>query len=118
MGKGEFYEKVEKIVEKAPAYKAGAYEFVMGGLGYLLWKLKRKGHVSGRELAEGLREFAIEQFGPMARTTLEYWGIRSTADFGEIVYNMIDDGLMGKTPDDKKEEFENVYTFDSAFGGK
>ncbi|MFH1407409.1 MAG: Minf_1886 family protein [Candidatus Omnitrophota bacterium] len=114
--KGGFYEKIEKILEEDARYKAGAYEFVMAGLGYTLWKLKKEGHVSGRELSGGLKDFAIEQFGPMARTTLEYWGIHASIDFGEIVYNMIDAGLMGRTEEDRKEDFKDIYDFDKVFG--
>ena len=78
-------------------------------------KLERKGHVSGQELLEGIRDYALELFGPMARTVLEYWGIKNTRDFGEIVFNMIDAGLLGKAEQDSREDFENVYDFKAVF---
>ena len=72
-------------------------------------------HVTGQELCEAIRQYALEQFGYMAKTVLGSWGIRTTGDFGEIVFNLIRIGKMRKTPDDRREDFENVYDFDEAF---
>jgi uncharacterized repeat protein (TIGR04138 family) len=71
-------------------------------------------HVSGQDLCEAARQLALEQFGYMAKTVLNSWGIRSTADIGEIVYNLIRIGQMRKTPDDRIEDFHDVYDFDAA----
>lgn len=110
-----FYQRIEKIAEKDRRYKTDAYEFVMQALCFTQKKLKREGHVSAKELLEGVREYALEQYGPMARTVLVHWGIGSTADFGEIVFNMIDSDLMRKTESDSKSDFKDVYNFKDAF---
>jgi uncharacterized repeat protein (TIGR04138 family) len=72
-------------------------------------------HLTGQELCEALRIFALNQFGLMSPLVLKNWGIASTADFGEIVYNMIDAGLMKKSKGDHPSHFENVYDFATAF---
>ena len=72
-------------------------------------------HVTGQELCEAIRRFALEQYGYMAKTVLGNWGIHATGDFGEIVFNLIRIGQMRKTPHDRREDFDNVYDFDSAF---
>ena len=107
----EFYKKLEKIIKQDPRYKADAYEFVMQALWFTQKKLNRKDHVSGQELLEGVREFGLEQFGPMTKSVFQHWGVESTVDFGEIVFNMVDKGLMKKTETDKIEDFKNIYDF-------
>ncbi len=72
-------------------------------------------HVTGQELCEAIRRYALEQYGYMAKTVLNNWGIHSTGDFGEIVFNLIRVGQMRKTPSDTRVDFENVYDFDTAF---
>ena len=111
----DFYKKIEEIIEKGQRYKADAYEFLMQALWFTQKKLKRKDHVSGRELLEGIREFSIEQYGPMAKTVLAHWGITTTEDFGEIVFKMVENGLMKKTQEDSKDDFKDVYDFKEAF---
>ncbi len=78
-------------------------------------KLKRKGHVSGRELSEGIKEFAIEEYGRLAITVFEYWGVKKTEDFGRIVFNMIDAGVLGKTDTDSIDDFKDIYDFKKVF---
>lgn len=73
-------------------------------------------HVSGQQLCFGLKDFAIRQYGLLARTVLEHWTIRRTEDFGRIVFAMIDAGLMRKNDEDNFEDFQGVYDFDDAFG--
>ncbi len=107
--------KIEGILEKEMNYKFEAYSFVMAGLHDTVSKLSRPRHVTGRELCEGLRDYALEQFGPLARTVLEYWGIRSTKDFGKIVFLLIETELLKKTEEDSVHDFEKVYDFDQAF---
>lgn len=111
----EFYNKLKMIIKKDPRYQADAYEFVMQALWFTQKKLERKGHVSGAELLDGIKQFALEQFGPMAKAVFEHWGVRTTLDFGEIVFNMVDCGLMKQTESDKKDDFANVYDFQEAF---
>ena len=107
--------KIEGILEQEPKYKFEAYSFGMAGLHYTVSRLPAPRHVTGRELCGGLRDYALEQFGPMARTVLEYWGIRSTVDFGKIVFLLIEAELLKKTEGDSIHDFENVYDFDQAF---
>ena len=114
----DFYEKAEKIVEKDPRYKVAAYAFVMLALNYTLSKLDKPRHVTGRELLEGIKEFGLAQYGPMTRTVFVYWGIRSTLDFGEIVFNLVQDKLLGKTEEDKLEDFDGIYDFEEEFEKK
>jgi len=111
----DFYKKVEEIIKHDFRYKADAYEFLMQALWFTQKKLKRSGHVTGKELLEGIREFALEQYGPLAKTVLEHWGIHSTEDFGEIVFNLVEAGLLKKTEEDSKEDFKDVYDFNEAF---
>jgi len=106
---------IEKITEEDPRYDPEAYLFLMKGLNFTVGKLEKPRHVSGQELTEGLRLYAIEQFGPMARTVLENWGISSTEDFGNIVFNMIDAKLFSKTETDSIDDFKSIYDFKEAF---
>ena len=72
-------------------------------------------HITGQDLSEAARQYALEMYGYMARVVLEGFGIRSTGDIGEIVYNMIKIGRMRKTPTDSRNDFDNVYDFAIAF---
>jgi uncharacterized repeat protein (TIGR04138 family) len=103
------------ILNKDKRYDPEAYSFIMTSLDYTIKKLKRKGHVTGQELSEGVKDYCLDQFGPLARLVLEKWGIKSTNDFGEIVFNLINSGLLGKTEEDRKEDFHNRYDFKEAF---
>ena len=114
--KKDFYHVVEEICARDTRYKADAYEFLLQALHFTQGKLKRDTHVNGKELLEGIRDYAIDQYGPMAKTVLNHWGIKKTADFGHIVFNMIENKLLSKTEEDSMEDFRDVYDFDSAFG--
>jgi uncharacterized repeat protein (TIGR04138 family) len=70
-------------------------------------------HVTGQELCEAVRRYALEQYGYMAKTVLNNWGIHGTGDFGEIVFNLIQAGQMRKTPNDMRVDFENIFDFDT-----
>ncbi len=72
-------------------------------------------HVTGQELCQAIRQFAQDQYGYMAKTVLNSWGIHGTGDFGEIVFNLIRHGRMRKTPHDRREDFDDVYDFETAF---
>ncbi len=110
-----FYDIVEEICSRDPRYRPDSYEFVMQALHFTQKQHKRAGHVSGKELLEGIRRFALKTYGPMTRTVLEYWGIKNTGDFGNIVFNMIGAKLFAKTEQDCPEDFNDVYDFESAF---
>jgi len=107
--------KIEEILTREPSYKFEAYSCALAGLHFTVSRLPAARHVTGKELSEGLRDYALEQFGAMAKTVLEYWGIHSTKDFGKIVFLLIETGLLRKTEEDSIQDFENVYDFDEAF---
>ena len=69
-------------------------------------------HVTGQQLCEAIRQYAVGQYGMLAKNVLNEWGIRSTSDFGEIVFNLIDIGQMKKTDSDRREDFDDVFDFD------
>lgn len=120
MQKAHFEEIVERIVSNDPRYHAAAYGFLREALDFTMRMLEKpeagKGrHVSAAELLEGIRQFALKEYGPMALMVLRTWGVRRCADFGEIVFNMVGQGLLGKTDDDRKEDFAGGYDFETAF---
>jgi uncharacterized repeat protein (TIGR04138 family) len=110
-----FLEKVEKVMKRNRRYKFEAYSFVMAALHQTVSKLPKSRHVTGQELAEGIRNYALDQFGPLARTVLTYWGIKKTDDFGNIVFALVEVGILRKQPDDKIEDFHGLYDFKEAF---
>jgi uncharacterized repeat protein (TIGR04138 family) len=109
-----------QIVEHDPRFQHDAYHFVREALEHTQ-RMVTKGkedevrHVSGQELLEGIRQFALERFGPMTLTVLEEWGVRQCEDFGEIVFNMVEYHLLGKTEQDSREDFKGGYEFHEAF---
>ncbi len=111
----KFLDKIEKLLADNPQFKFEAYSFVMAGLHHSVSKLPKARHVTGRELLEGIREYGLEQFGPLARTVFNYWGIQVTEDFGKIVFALVDAGILRKQPEDQLEEFKDVYDFKEAF---
>ena len=111
----EFENIVENIYAKDRRYREDAYVFVMEALAYTQKKFNRPKHVRGEEMLIGLRELLLEQFGPMTMMVLSHWGIRSTEDFGNIVFNLVENRVLSKTEDDSIEEFRNGYDFDEAF---
>ena len=119
----DFAEIVDLICKEDIRYDRKAYSFVRLGLDQTVKNLKKSDpartqqsqHVSGRELLEGLRAHALDQFGPLAKTVLESWGVHRCADFGEIVFNLIDYRVFSKTETDRREDFAEVFDFDDAF---
>lgn len=69
-------------------------------------------HITGQQLCEAIRQYAVQQYGMLARNVLNEWGVHNTSDFGEIVFNLIDIGQMKKTATDRREDFDNVFDFD------
>ena len=108
---------VRKIVEADSRYSIEAYGFIFEVLDYTYRMIGERRHVTGQELLEGMRRFALEQYGPMARTVLEHWGIRRCEDVGEIVFNLVEHGLLNKTERDSKEDFKGGSDFWEAFDG-
>ena len=111
----EFYDLVEQICLKDKRYKPDAYEFVLGGLGFTQKKLKKNTHISGVQLAYGLRDYAINQYGALASRVLAHWGINQTQDFGNIVFSLIEKKLLSKTEEDHLADFAAVYDFKTVF---
>jgi uncharacterized repeat protein (TIGR04138 family) len=107
---------LDALREKNPQFHDMAYAFVLGALNYVIERLPEQRHISGRELAEGVRDLALEEFGPMARTVLEHWGIHDTAHVGHIVFALIDAQILIKQDEDTLHDFERVFDFDEAFG--
>jgi len=103
------------ITERDPRYAYEAYPFVLGGVERAVAALEESRHVSGGELCESLRQLALVRFGPLAKDVLNFWGIRTTMDFGNIVFNLVEACLLLKTEQDSIADFINVYDFDAAF---
>lgn len=105
----------EQIRLRESRYHEHAYLFVLAALEFQQARLTVRRHVNGRELATAVRDLALEKFGVMARLVLEHWGVRATADVGDIVFTMVDLGLLMSQPTDSRLDFVNVYEFDQAF---
>lgn len=119
-----FEEVVEKITAQNPRYHREAYYFLREALDYTqkLQTKQRKPvpeapgqHVTGRELLDGIRKFALKEYGPMAFALLAEWGVHRCEDFGELVFNMVDHRLLGKTEQDSRDDFKDGYDFAEAF---
>jgi uncharacterized repeat protein (TIGR04138 family) len=108
-------ELFERLRALKPRYPESAYIFVLAALNHVLERLVEPRHISGRELAEGVRDLALERFGPMARTVLEHWGIEETRDVGEIVFALVECNVLIKQDEDTPSDFEDVFDFDAAF---
>ena len=111
---------LENILAKDARYHRDAYLFVREALDFtqkLVIKENRGQirHVSGQELLNGIRQLALQQFGPMTATVFEEWGVKSCRDFGDIVFNMVEIGLLAKTEKDSRDDFQVGYDFDEAF---
>ena len=115
--------KTLKEIAEQTRYTLDAFHFVRRGLDHTVHKMhpepekltEQERHVSGEQLCEGLRDFAAEQYGHMARTVLRRWHINRTEDFGRIVFAMVEGGLMQATEADSIRDFDGVFDFDDAF---
>lgn len=117
-----FEETVEQIVAKDARFQREAYFFVREALdhtqkmvGKAAPKKEEVRHVTGQQLLNGIRDYALQQFGPMALTVLDAWGVRSCEHFGEIVFNMVETKVLSKTENDSRDDFKNGYDFHEAF---
>ena|SRR5882757_3308715 len=119
MHEANFEEVIEQILAKDLRYRRDAYLFVRDALDYTqkaAIRERREGlHVTGQELLAGIRDYTLAQFGPMATTVLEEWGITRCEDFGEIVFNVVEAGLFSKTDTDSRNDFQGGYDFGDAF---
>ena len=123
MDDSDFNAVVEIICKEDPRYDRRAYGFIRDGLDHTVKEQrakdretpKRSRHVSGAELLQGMRAYALGQFGPLSKTVLNAWGIRRCADFGELVFNLIEHNVFSKTETDRREDFSELYDFEDAF---
>ena len=108
-------EVLDLLQERNPRFHARSYIFVLQALHWVIQSLDAPRHVTGQELAEGVRQLALERFGPMARTVLEHWGIHDTDDVGRVVFAMVEQGILIKQDGDNPEDFADVFDFEEAF---
>ena len=106
---------MHRLRQRYPDYSDTAYLFILSALHYTIETLAEPRHITGRELAEGCRALAIDRWGLMARSVLEYWGIRSTRDLGAIVFALVECGVLVKQDTDALDDFDGVYDFGAAF---
>jgi uncharacterized repeat protein (TIGR04138 family) len=119
----EFNEIVEQIRKEDARYDKRAYFFLRHGLDHTVKEIRKReneriqksGHVKGQELLLGLRDYALDQYGPMAKTVLNEWGITRCTHFGDIVYNLIEYNIFSRTESDNREDFSDIYSFDEVF---
>ncbi len=119
----EFSEIVGLICKEDTRFDRKAYAFVRQALDHTVKELKRKSpertgksqHVTGAELLQGIRTYALDQYGPLTKTVLNKWGIARCPDFGDIVFNLIEYNVFSKTENDRREDFADLYDFDEAF---
>jgi uncharacterized repeat protein (TIGR04138 family) len=126
MQKIGFAEALDAVLAEDSRYHREAYIFLRDALDFTV-KQKKKGkgdparhagvpdHVSGRELLEGVRQYALKEFGPMVVTVFGYWGVHRCEDIGEMVFNLIRAGIFGKADSDSAEDFKGGYDFIEAF---
>jgi uncharacterized repeat protein (TIGR04138 family) len=115
-----FEDILNQVTSQDSRYHRDAYLFLREALDHTQKRLSQPKkpepqHVTPKELLEGLREYALNQFGPMTKMVLNEWGIRRCEDFGELVFNLVDQGLLSKTEDDSREGFKGGYDFEEAF---
>ena len=120
MQKIGFAEALDSIIATDPRFSRDAYVFLRDALDFTTKQQKKiKGttvrHVAGPELLEGVRQYALKEFGPMVITVFSSWGINRCEDIGRMVFNLIDAGIFGKTDEDSMEDFKSVYDFQDAF---
>jgi uncharacterized repeat protein (TIGR04138 family) len=120
MQKIGFAEALDSIVASDPRYARDAYVFLRDALDFTTKQQKKiKGatvrHVAGPELLEGVRQYALKEFGPMVIPVFSFWGIKCCEDIGHMVFNLIGAGIFGKTDEDSIDDFRSVYNFDDAF---
>ena len=101
--------------QKNPRFDRRAYALVLAALNQVVDRLPKRRHITGQELAQGVRDLALDRFGLLARTVLAHWGIRATEDVGDIVFALVEGGVLVKQPQDRIEDFRDVFDFEDAF---
>ncbi len=111
----DFFGRLSRIQARDERFKGDAYLFVMASLGRSMKLAGAQRHLTGGELLKGIQAEAEEQFGPMAATVFEHWGIKNSLDFGHIVFNMVQEGILSKTETDTLEDFKDGIFFEKLF---
>ncbi|MFI5232573.1 MAG: Minf_1886 family protein [Gemmatimonadales bacterium] len=106
---------MDRIRLREPRFHESAYLFVLAALEFSQTRLTERRHITGRELAAACRDLALQRYGLLARMVLEHWGVTSTADFGNIVFTLVDLGLLLSQPTDTRDDFADVFDFRDAF---
>lgn len=106
---------MDRIRIREPRFDERAYLFVLSALEFCQQRLPERRHISGGELAHACRELALERFGVMSKLVLEHWGIRSTADIGDIVFTLVDLQLLISQAHDQRDDFVEIFDFETAF---
>ncbi len=136
MPRKKFEDAVREVVARDPRFRPDAYAFLRDALDFTM-KRRRKAiadgdddsvelvgedefstpnaHVSGEELLDGFREYALREFGPMTMAVLDDWGITNSGEVGEMVFNLIEVGIFGKSDEDSPDDFCDVLDFEEAF---
>lgn len=104
-----------RLSELDGGYDERGYAFVLAALEEVVERLPRRRHVTGPELAEACRDLGIRLYGPLARTVLEHWNVRSTRDIGEIVFNLLEVGVLSKDDRDSRDDFDDLFDFGDVF---
>jgi len=117
MQKVTFHEALAQILVEDPRFTIEAYGFIRESLDFTIKHFEKPVDGPGRhaELLEGIRKFALKEYGPLAKTVFERWGVSQTKDFGHLVFNLVGKGVLGKTEEDNLEDFSNGYDFEKAF---
>ncbi len=115
-----FQGAVEKILTEDSRYDVEGYAFLRDALDATLKRRKKarkdaSANVSAADLLDGFRVHALHEFGPMAVTVLNYWGVRNCADIGHMVFNLVQSGVFAKTDEDTQESFRDGFDFEEAF---
>ncbi len=111
----DFFTCLSRILKKDPRYKEEVYFFVMNALNHCMERLEKPRHITGQELLKAVQREAEEQFGPMAATVFNHWGVKNSLDFGMLVFNMVGEGVLSKTETDRLEDFKSELFFNNLF---
>lgn len=106
---------MDRIRVREPRFDEHAFLFVLSALEFAQARQTERRHLSGRELAEACRDLALERYGVLARLVLEHWGVTATADFGDIVFALVDLGLLLAQPTDSRDDFVGIFDFAGVF---
>lgn len=106
---------MDQIRLREPRFAERGYLFVLAALEHVQSRLPERRHITGQELAQACRDLALQRYGVMARLVLEHWGIRCTADIGDIVFTLVDLGLLVSQPQDSRRDFSALFDFQDAF---